>query len=103
MSRRDCCLCKNHHLYFLSYNPENPDLLFLGTEYGLFVSIDKGKSWVPFTGNLPEVSIRDMVIQERESALVLATHGRGIVIIDDLTPLRQINAELIEKDRKSVV
>ncbi|MFC2106982.1 glycosyl hydrolase [Bacteroidota bacterium] len=76
----------------------NPDLLFLGTEYGLFVSINKGESWIPFTGNVPKVSIRDMVFQERESDLVLATHGRGIIIIDDLTPIRQLNEELIEND-----
>jgi photosystem II stability/assembly factor-like uncharacterized protein len=76
----------------------NPDLLFLGTEFGLYLSIDGGNAWVPFTGNVPKVSIRDMVIQEREDDLVLGTHGRGIIIIDDLIPIRQLNQELIEKD-----
>ncbi|MBA7568377.1 Ycf48-like protein [subsurface metagenome] len=65
----------------------NPDLLFLGTEFGLFVTIDDGSVWSQFTGNLPNVSTRDMVFQKRENDLVLATHGRGIMIIDDITPL----------------
>lgn len=86
------------YCHVIREDTQNPELLFLGTEYGLFVSIDKGDSWVPFTGNVPKVSIRDMVIQERESDLILATHGRGIIIIDDLTPIRQLNQELIEKD-----
>jgi photosystem II stability/assembly factor-like uncharacterized protein len=76
----------------------NPNLLFLGTEMGLFVSIDDGKQWVQFTGNMPNVSVRDMVIHPRESDLVLATHGRGIMIIDDITPLRHLTPELLQSD-----
>ncbi len=76
----------------------NPDLLFLGTEFGLYVSVDDGKIWSQFTGNLPNVSIRDMVIHPREHDLILATHGRGIIIIDDITPLRHLSQELINKD-----
>ena len=76
----------------------NPDLLFLGTEFGLFVTIDDGSVWSQFTGNIPNVSIRDMVFQKRENDLVLATHGRGIMIIDDITPLRYLSNEVVEKD-----
>ncbi len=79
-------------------DPVNPDLLYLGTEFGLYLSIDGGTTWTRFTGEIPEVSIRDMVIQERKNDLVLATHGRGILIIDDLTPIRQLTPELIEED-----
>ena len=74
----------------------NPDLLFLGTEMGLFISIDGGQQWVQFTGNMPNVSVRDMVIHPRESDLVLATHGRGIMIIDDITPLRYLTSEVLQ-------
>jgi len=76
----------------------NSELLFLGTEFGLFVTIDGGSVWSQFTGNMPNVSIRDMVIQKRENDLVLATHGRGIMIIDDITPLRYLSKEVVEKD-----
>jgi len=76
----------------------NPNLLFVGTEFGLFVSIDGGKSWAQFTGNLPNVSIRDIAIHPREADLILATHGRGIMIIDDITPLRQLTPSILESD-----
>ncbi len=76
----------------------NPDLLFLGTEYGLFISIDDGKTWTQFTGDVPNVSIRDMAIQKRENDLVLATHGRGILIIDDITPLQELEPEHLDQE-----
>lgn len=74
---------------------ESPDLLFLGTEFGLFVSIDDGVQWAQFIGNLPNVAIRDIAIHPRESDVILATHGRGVYIIDDITPLRQIKPEVL--------
>jgi photosystem II stability/assembly factor-like uncharacterized protein len=74
----------------------NRDLLFLGTEFGLFVSIDGGTTWAPFTGNLPPVAVRDIQIHPRDNDLILATHGRGILIIDDITPLRQITPKLMD-------
>ena len=76
----------------------NPDLLYLGTEFGMFISIDAGKQWVPFNGGLPKVSIRDMVFQTRKNDLVIATHGRGIFIIDDLTPLQGMEKETLNED-----
>jgi len=72
------------------------DLLFVGTEFGLFVSIDGGGQWAQFTGNLPPVAVRDIAIHPRDNDLLLATHGRGILIIDDITPLRQINSKILE-------
>ncbi len=77
---------------------KNPDLLFLGTEFGLFISIDAGVSWKRYTNNLPKTEIAQMVIHPREDALVMATHGRGIYIIDDISPLRQLTKEAMEKD-----
>ena len=76
----------------------NPDLLFLGTEFGLWVSIDGGNSWARFKENLPKVAVHDLVIHPREHDLIVATHGRGIYIVDDLTPLRALNAEVLASD-----
>ena len=76
----------------------NKELLFLGTEYGLFVSIDGGNSWKRFTNNLPKTAVMKMVIHPKEFDLVMATHGRGVYVIDDITPLRAITREIAEKD-----
>jgi hypothetical protein len=77
---------------------ENPDLLFVGTETGLFVSVDGGSRWARFTGGLPRVAVRDIAIHPRESDLILATHGRGVYIVDDLTPLRKLTGEALAAD-----
>lgn len=86
------------HAHVIKEDPLSKNLIFLGTEQGLFVSIDEGKVWTPFGGSIPPVSIRDMAIHPREHDLILGTHGRGIMIIDDLTPLRALNEEIIQKD-----
>src|SRR5438034_10537166 len=73
-----------------------PNLLFLGTEFGLYVSIDGGKNWAQFKGNhFPAVAVRDLAIQPRENDLILATHGRGIWIVDDITPLRALTPDIL--------
>ena len=64
-------------------------------ELGLFISLDGGKNWGRFSNNLPNVAVHDMVIHPRDHSLVLATHGRGIAIIDNISPLRQITAEVL--------
>ncbi|MEE9118363.1 MAG: glycosyl hydrolase, partial [Calditrichia bacterium] len=74
----------------------NPNLLFLGTEYGLYISIDGGNQWVRFKGKVPKVPIYEMVIHPNENDLVMGTHGRGVLILDDITPLRQLTDEVIE-------
>ncbi|MBV9763458.1 MAG: glycosyl hydrolase [Acidobacteriaceae bacterium] len=77
----------------------SPQLLFLGTEFGLWVSLDGGKQWAQYKGgDFPNVAVRDIVVHPRESDLVLATHGRGIWIVDDITPLRQLTPEVLAKD-----
>src|SRR5437660_1401783 len=76
-----------------------PNLLFLGTEFGLYVSIDGGKNWAQFKGNhFPAVAVRDLAIQPRENDLILATHGRGIWIVDDITPLRALTPDLLTQE-----
>lgn len=67
-----------------------PNLLFVGTEFGLFVSLNGGKSWTKWTSGLPTVPVTDMAIHPREHDLVIATHGRGIFILDDIRPLREL-------------
>jgi len=76
-----------------------PNLLFLGTEFGFWVSLDGGKRWAQYKGGeFPSVAVRDIVIQPRDSDLVLATHGRGIWIVDDISPLRKLTPEVMAQD-----
>lgn len=76
-------------------DPKNKDLLFIGTDNGLYVSFSGGDHWEPFTNNLPEVAVHDLAIQERESDLVVGTHGRSIYIID-IAALEKTNAGILE-------
>lgn len=75
----------------------NPNLLFAGTEFGAFFSINGGQHWVQLKGGLPTIAVRDMVIQAREADLVIATFGRGFYVLDDITPLRQLKPESTEQ------
>ncbi len=77
----------------------NRSLLFLGTELGLWVSLDGGRQWVKYSGGeLPSAPVRDLAIHPRDHDLVIATHGRGIWIIDDITPLRVLTPETVSQD-----
>ena len=75
----------------------DPNLLFLGTEFGLYITLDGGKNWAKFTNNMPAVSVRFIALQKRTNDLVMGTHGRGIIIIDDISPLREINAKTLKE------
>jgi hypothetical protein len=78
---------------------ESPNLLFVGTEFGLWVSLDGGKQWAQYKGNeFPDVPVRDIAVQPRESSLIVATHGRGIWIVDDITPLRKLSAAVMAQE-----
>ena len=76
----------------------NPNLLFVGTEFGLFFTVDGGSKWIRLRNNLPTAAVRDMTVQERENDLVLATFGRGFYILDDYSPLRQASASTFQRD-----
>ncbi len=76
---------------------ENPDLLFVGTERGLFITINGGKNWSHFTKNMPQVAVHYIELQAQTSDLVMGTHGRGVIILDDISPLRQITPEVLAK------
>ncbi len=86
------------YVHVVREDPVRPGLLYLGTELGLWISLDAGRTWAEFRGgNFPPVAVRDLAFQSREQDLVVATHGRGIWIIDDLTPLRALTAEVLDK------
>ncbi len=72
----------------------NRSLLFLGTDRGLFASVDAGATWVPFQSNMPIVPVRDLVIHPRENDLVVGTHGRGLWVTD-ITPLQQWSSDVL--------
>ena len=84
-------------IYSLAEDHVNPDLLFAGTEFGVFFTVDGGDHWVQLKGGIPTVAIRDIALQRRENDLVLASFGRGFYILDDYSPLRSI-AQAAEQD-----
>jgi photosystem II stability/assembly factor-like uncharacterized protein len=78
----------------------NPSLLYLGTEHGLWISLDGGSQWAQYKGgDMPAgVAVRDLVVHPRDNDLVVATHGRGIWIIDNITPLRALTPDVLTKE-----
>ena len=85
-------------VYALAEDHVDPNLLFAGTEFGLFFTIDGGKKWTRLKGGLPTIAVRDLAIQERENDLVVATFGRGFYVLDDYTPLRRTTPALLEQE-----
>lgn len=84
--------------HVIKQDPVNPDLIFLGTEAGLFISLNQGTDWVRFKNKVPQTGVYDMAFQPVRNDLVLATHGRGIIIIDDLTALRKLTLPVLSQD-----
>ena len=90
-------LPENGPVLAFAEDPVNANLLFAGTEFGAFFTIDGGQHWIRLKGGLPTIAVRDMVIQARESDLVIATFGRGFYVLDDITPLRQMKTGATEQ------
>ncbi len=86
------------YAWVLKQDPVNADLLFLGTEFGLYISLDAGQNWARFKENLPKVAVHDLVIHPTEHDVILATHGRGVYIIDDISPLRELTREKLQEN-----
>jgi len=87
------------YAHVITEDTVDPNLLFLGTEFGLWISVDGGQHWAQYKGsNFPAAAVRDIVVQARESDLVLATHGRGIWIIDDISAYRALTPDLMSKE-----
>jgi photosystem II stability/assembly factor-like uncharacterized protein len=87
------------YAHVIKEDPVAANLLYLGTEFGLWVSLDGGKRWAQYKGHdFPSVAVRDIVVHPRESDLVLATHGRGIWVVGDITPLRKLTPEVMGQE-----
>jgi hypothetical protein len=86
------------YAHVVKQDPVNPDLLFLGTEFGLFITLDGGQQWARFEEDLPPVAVRDLVIHPEEHDVILATHGRGVYVLDDVTPLRHLTQEVLDSN-----
>lgn len=86
-------------VHVIKQDAVNPSLLFAGSEFGLWISPDNGAHWAQFKGSdFPDVPVRDLTVQPRTNDLVLATHGRGIWIIDDITPLRNLTPSVLDSE-----
>jgi photosystem II stability/assembly factor-like uncharacterized protein len=79
-------------------DPKNKNLLYLGTEYALYVSLNGGAEWKRFMTGLPTVRIDDILVHPRDNDLIVGTHGRGVFIIDDITPLQQLSDKVMESE-----
>ena len=91
-------LPENHPVHTIEQDFEKASLLFVGTEFGFFTSIDGGENWVRMKSGLPTIAVRDIAIQKRESDIVLATFGRGFYVLDNYAPLRELSHELADKE-----
>jgi hypothetical protein len=88
----------NGTIHTIEQDNVNRDLLFAGSEFGFYFSVDAGNEWVEFKSGLPTIAVRDIALQERETDLVIGTFGRGIYILDDYTPLRNFRKDMLEKE-----
>ena len=79
-------------------DPRNESILYAGTEFGFFVSLDEGKSWKPCMTGLPTVRVDDVVVHPRDGDLVVGTHGRSVLVMDDVTPLQQLTDEVLARE-----
>lgn len=87
------------YAHVIKEDAKDPNLLFLGTEFGLWISVDGGSRWAQYKGStFPAVAVRDIAVQAREGDLVLATHGRGIWVIDDISSLRSLNPRVLTEE-----
>lgn len=86
-----------HCTHVIREDPINPQLLFLGTEFGAFTSLNGGRNWKPLMNNLPTVAVHDLLIHP-SGDLIAGTHGRGVWILDDITPLQQLTPEVLASE-----
>lgn len=84
-------------VYSINEDHVNPELLFVGTEFGAYYTLNGGKKWIKI-GGIPTISVRDVEIQRRENDLVFATFGRGFYIVDDYSPLQHVSVDALDED-----
>jgi hypothetical protein len=89
-----------HDVWSLAPDFVNDNLVFAGTEFGLFVTVDGGAHWTQLKGGMPTTQVRDITIQQRENDLVLATFGRGFWVLDDYSALREITPQTLAEDAR---
>jgi len=89
-------------VHAIEQDPKDPDLLFAGTEFGIFFSNNGGEKWTQLKSGIPTIAVRDIAIQEREEDLVLATFGRGFYILDNYSPLRDIDKSFVEEKKAHI-
>jgi photosystem II stability/assembly factor-like uncharacterized protein len=85
-------------VWTIAEDPKNPDLLFVGTEFSVYFTINGGEKWIELKGGFPTIAVRDLDIQEREDDLAVGTFGRGIYILDHYAPLREVSKEMLDSD-----
>jgi photosystem II stability/assembly factor-like uncharacterized protein len=90
-------LPENGTVLAFAEDPASANLLFAGTEFGAYFTIDGGAHWVRLKGGLPTIAVRDMIVHPREGDLVIATFGRGFYVLDNIAPLRQMKPEAVEQ------
>ncbi len=86
------------NIQVVTEDPKNKNLLFVGTEFGLFTSLNAGQSWQKFMNNYPSVRTDDILVHPRDGDLIVASHGRGVWILDDITPLEQLTPAVMSSD-----
>jgi photosystem II stability/assembly factor-like uncharacterized protein len=86
---------KDGTVHVIREHPRNQNLLFLGTEYGGYVSLDRGANWISLKTNLPTVPVDDIAIHPRENDLIFGTHGRSVWVLDDITPLENLDSKVL--------
>jgi photosystem II stability/assembly factor-like uncharacterized protein len=85
-------------VYVVREDPKNPNLLYAGTEFGVYFSVDGGGNWAPMGQGLPTVSVHDLIIHPRDGDLIAGTHGRSVWILDDVSALQQLTPEVRARD-----
>ena len=89
-----------HDVWAVAQDHVNPNLLFAGTEFGLFFTVDGGSKWVQLKGGMPAAQVRDLQLQRRDSDVVMATFGRGFWILDDYSALREVTAATLNDEAR---
>jgi len=87
----------NNPIFDVEEDPDNANVLYLGTDYGIFITIDQGKSWVPFSASAPSVIIRDLAIQKRDREMAIGSYGRGIFVAD-IGPIKEFKPEIFQEN-----
>jgi hypothetical protein len=90
----------SHDVWAIAQDHVNGNLLFAGTEFGLFFTVDGGSHWVQLRGNMPPTQVRDLQLQKRESDVVMGTFGNGFWVLDDYSPLREVTPETMNEEAR---